>query len=519
MTVHGNHLRRRGGHRARQFAGGGDGPKFPSQSTTTDSASSPFFPFPAPASSTAPVVQTVQSVQSSSSSAAPAVTPTSQTTPQTSATPTSTSASATSTTPSSTLPTATSTTSVSIASASTPSSSSTPAVAVTRNPTSTQIIIQSEAATLAQASASATQSSTSSSDSGGTSSGIIIGGVVAAIIAAIGIIGAIVYFMRKCRRNEEDPLNEVWSANDARRQSVMLEADAEPASMFDPGRGNRANHLRPPTMIERHVNNASPALAHQRSLGGPYETNPYGYPVAAGYGQPATFGPGDAIFNPPSPDFYSPYSQQPMGSPISSTVPSYHTSMDYGMPMPPQGAITRQPSSGQSLARQASMGNGQQFNGSMDDDQHYADLSRSSVTPFQAAQYEEISRKLGSPAPVLGGVPEEPISPPPTALTSGMHVPSNTGHSPFSDPEDALPSPYVVSPHTRVESLPPVLPEINMHEQPMSPATNEFPASVNSHASHIQSNFAQSRDLKDQSKRPDTVYSTMYDDDDAYGGF
>ena len=56
-------------------------------------------------------------------------------------------------------------------------------------------------------------------------------------------------------------------------------------------------------------------------------------------------------------------------------------------------------------------------------DPHYADLSRSSVTPFQAAQYEEITKKLGAPMSFAPGtVPEDTHSAVPNDITPASQV-------------------------------------------------------------------------------------------------
>lgn len=155
-------------------------------------------------------------------------------------------------------------------------------------------------------------------------------------------------------------------------------------------------------------------------------------------------------------------------------------------------------------------------------DSDYVDLSRSSVTPFQAAQYAEISRRLNTAppgplaTPVLASVAEdmasEPPVPPKTVNTPPLDVGQNVavGHlsafalhdhslpeSPFADPEhsrtstvdpddddDGMPQPPspAFSSNSRVTSNPPVLPEINVPQRAFSPVAYEAPnAMASSH--------------------------------------
>jgi hypothetical protein len=226
-----------------------------------------------------------------------------------------------------------------------------------------------------------------------------------------------------------------------------------------------ATGARPPTMIERHVNNASPMLARQRSLAANQYDQPQlgfdynGYPVASGYGQPVSYGatPGEFMPSQDQNPFVSPY--ESVGSPTDYAA--HHN----GGPAAPQETFARQNSQ---LARQPSIG----VNGAPE----YADLSRStSVNSYQAQQYADIQRKLGSPT--LGAVSEEPALPPPAL------VPGNA-------------------------SPPPTASAINT-------AQPHLPASL------LAGGGAQPRPTAAQhqeAKRPDTVYSAVYDEEDAYGG-
>jgi len=208
-------------------------------------------------------------------------------------------------------------------------------------------------------------------------------------------------------------------------------------------------------------------------------------------------------------------------------------------------------------------------------DPNYVDLSRSSVTPFQAAQYAEITERLRTPMPsVLEVVPvassagqsnQRRLTPP-----TGLPPPNETAssESPFINPgteqpavdasqelemDVPLPTPILYQ-HSRISSTPPMLPEIRVPDRSFSPvASLEFPVPLSARDSpspftaefsdlrtpppeglkYKSSPLAASSPTQDQpsasaipreirtegepAKRPDTVY-TMYDEDDAYGG-
>ncbi|KZV71533.1 hypothetical protein PENSPDRAFT_401429 [Peniophora sp. CONT] len=252
----------------------------------------------------------------------------------------------------------------------------------------------------------------------------------------------------------------------------VLGSEPTAPSMFAPTAGN----LRPPTMIERHVNNASPMLARQRSMGaGAYGQQEYGAVDYGAYGNNNNMGyqaNAEEFANlPPHNAYASPYAQAPMGSPVSSTVPSYDT---YGNEpvSAPSPALMRGPSMGQGamIHRAPSQSQSAQVtrNPSMmsHSGEDYADLSRSSVTPFQAQTYAEIHDRLGP-------VAEEPRGPTSAAAIPGVAAAAAAAHS---------------------QNTQTPLPEY----QTAVPRGN--PANHN------------------DSKRPDTVYSAMYDDEDAYGG-
>ncbi|KZT07209.1 uncharacterized protein LAESUDRAFT_758622 [Laetiporus sulphureus 93-53] len=177
----------------------------------------------------------------------------------------------------------------------------------------------------------------------------------------------------------------------------------------------------------------------------------------------------------------------------------------------------------QLLARQSNNGNG-----AVDaaGDAQYVDLSRSSVSPFQAAQYSEISRQLNIPSPApaytatpsndkiviqnlplslqSGAVarnsalsaasndkqlPSQPTTPrespfADTAAVQDVYVHSSSAHDgDMLDPPDSphkrdsfgpLPLPDFEA-YTRVASTPPSLPEIQVQQRAFSPVANVSP--------------------------------------------
>ena len=332
-------------------------------------------------------------------------------------------------------------------------------------------------------------------------------------------------------------------------------------------------------MIERHLNNAPTILARQPALPNVYPIAGYGNGYGgAGYSQPS-FSPGDVMPPTSTNPYFSPYAQDVMVSPVSSNVPDYYSqTKSASSPHPPQ-ALTRQPSNVMvqtGVARQNSITGGPYspvISSPHSIDPHYADLSRSSVTPFQAAQYEEITKKLGaSMSSVLGTVPEDTRSAVPNDIAPASHVdiPLRDENAPTKSPfvdagtehsdadashemdvELPLPSSGVFE-HTRIPSFPPTLPEIRVPERSFSPVTSyEFsiPLSVHSSPSPLSLEFTDLRTpppaglqykssplvsivtsspikaepavvthgSKTEAKpeiRPDTVY----DSEDAYGG-
>lgn len=379
---------------------------------------------------------------------------------------------------------------------------------------------------------------------------------------------------RKCRRDEDEALaEEIWNRPEARRQSTILpdEFDSPARSYNAMGSGSP----RPPTMIERHLNRA-PTTPTYQTPSNMYPNDGYGAGYGATqYGQPS-FSPGDVVSPTSANPFISPYAQDVMTSPVSSNVPDYHDMPSPGNPALPPSALTRQPSGQAAVVRQNSVTGGSYSPTDTSPnatDPHYVDLSRSSVTPFQAAQYAEISEKLREPMSSVMVFP--PVVPRDDDASSDRTLIPHTDlpprdqnvptESPFVDPgskhldtdasheldtEVPLPTPILVE-HTRVTSRPPTLPEIQVPERSFSPvASLEFPIPLSARETpspfsvefsdtrtpppaglkYKNSPLATSSPTQSQPavtlrgpkteaelSRRDTVY-TLYDEEDAYGG-
>ncbi|KAI0351322.1 hypothetical protein OH77DRAFT_1439307 [Trametes cingulata] len=383
----------------------------------------------------------------------------------------------------------------------------------------TQTLTSTRSFSTASVSSAAAAASSPATTSSGVSNGVVIGGIVAAIIGVAGILFAVIYFIRRSRKSDEGDDGNDFNAQAFRRQSVALRDDDAPAMSraMTLNRGG-ANTPRPPTMIERKM--ASTPVAYPV----PPVPHPYGY--AGAYGQ-ASFSPGQIMTPGPytpttvnsAHPFFSPYGQSPIGSPVS--VAPYDSA--YGADGQP---ISRQPSNGSSTVLSRQPSSAAQPPAPAAPEAEYVDLSRSSVTPFQAAQYAEISRRLNTtppmplPASEVAEVAEElieqdepaPVPPqksveplelqPSISFDEPRHLAvqptpkeNSFPESPFADPtlsfheeqvqhvpqgRDSLfaepqpPSPTFSS-KSRVTSTPPTLPEIQIQQRPFSPVSLDFP--------------------------------------------
>lgn len=347
----------------------------------------------------------------------------------------------------------------------------------------------------------------------------------------------------------------MFDPHDFRRSAVLL-GDNDP---YKP---------RPPTMIE---NRASPAPTFGTKYGSPppaaYMQDSYSFGMYDSGPYPS-FGPGQYVNSPVT----ATSARAMMNEPPRMPDPSYDDQSQY---------LVRYPSvSEQHLATPVTVHRQPSVTSNTVPADDYVDLSRSSVSPFQAAQYAEISRQLntdvpkgldtpaathfiGSEKPVLqtvGEVNEEDEQP---------KMPQSQASSPFDDRlDEELEFPAPPEMGTRIDSMPPILPEIHVRN-----GSYDFPSSIR--GSSIDSTtgndmtgpavpygqkftltpspLASSTGLvpepdtesvkassppaapvtpaplaetpatapkpagEEPKKRPDTVY-TIYDPDDAYGG-
>jgi hypothetical protein len=259
-------------------------------------------------------------------------------------------------------------------------------------------------------------------------------------------------------------------------------------------------------MIERHLASPAPTFGTQYGHPGPV-FNEYTGEYAdngAGYGVPnfQSFSPGQVLnmnnaapspisANSAHPMYADPaYAQSPFspaGSPIAPHG-QYAGQEYYEHGQPPVGVaaypvLTRQGSGSSQTSDKRGLPtptNIQRENAPASD---YVDLNRSSVSPYQAEQYQEISRRLNTEVPA--GLPTAEIE---------KDLPPQPNTSPFADPTSAPPSPggqyaidrrnlerpvsgeslasqtlefpvppspaHAVSSRYRVDSSPPTLPEI-----------------------------------------------------------
>ncbi|EIW83224.1 hypothetical protein CONPUDRAFT_152258 [Coniophora puteana RWD-64-598 SS2] len=296
---------------------------------------------------------------------------------------------------------------------------------------------------------SATSTSTSS-----VHTSTVIGGVVGGL-AALALIGFVV--MRIIRRSRKDDDDDEFNPNQFRRQSVMLMDDPPPPVPPlppMPPMPSMYNNPRPPNMVERHMN-ASPALAQQQAYG---QQNFYGSFPSSGL----SFLPGDVVSHPgsPAPPPPAAYNQHPMALGDFADA----------------AGIARQPSNataGYAVQRRPSNANAAFGAPAAVTEQHYLDLNRSSVSPYQEKQYAEISRHLSS-----SGQGQGMRSPPAPQSAAYVH--------PIPEEYADLPSPFE-----------------DAHAAKSANAAAAAPAP----AAHPQK----------EEPRPVSTY-TMYDEGDAYGG-
>ncbi|KJA22739.1 hypothetical protein HYPSUDRAFT_637007 [Hypholoma sublateritium FD-334 SS-4] len=378
--------------------------------------------------STQPVILTTLTTSSTTSTS---TTSTTSTTPTTSSTSTSTVPSTTTTSSSTTVAPTTTT-------HSTTKASSTSKLSVTSTVSRT---VASN--TLAAASVTSTVTPATSS---GVSTGAVVGGIAAGLVALAALILVVMYFVRRSKKQDAEP---AFDQNDFRRSAMIL--NDPPTHEDTVARGFNP----PPTMAERHASHAPTFGTQYGHPGGVYAQQGYagnqyntqynqagqgyaqdGYAggqynqAGAGYAQDAYAG---SQYNQPSPGYGANTRSFEPGQVISShPIHTPQSPMEqYAPPIAAYPVLTRTPSASSSEQPHAAPASNMNRESLPAGD--YVDLSRSSVSPFQAAQYVEISRRLNAevPAGLTSAALERELPPVPPAPES----------SPFADPASAPPSP------------------------------------------------------------------------------
>ena len=370
------------------------------------------------------------------------------------------------------------------------------------------------------------------------------------------------YFQRRYRKRREQ---DSFDRGSFRRSAVVLSDPPTHADTVE-----RGFNPRPPTMIERKLANTPPAspqmqqqFNHMYAPTLEHGQQQYQYGPASGYGHPdayltPSFVPGQVLANAsPAP---TPTSAQPLFStmqqgpspfsPVASPIAPLDTSRESPIRQASNEQVLKRQSSGNVSERRSLAGT---VTGTPE--AHYLDLSRSSVSPFQAAQYAAISRTLDEfPLPEPFKMEERPsIHVERSFEQSSVPVPPSTdgpstviqaaspnilpvADAPASAPEaeeHAAPSSnghdITDTPHPRVDSTPPVLPEIGMHQRTFSPTPFSSPfdstmpvsgQSQNETSTALATTVAPTSTVAAATapaQRRDTAY-TLFDPNDAYGG-
>ncbi|KAF8887360.1 hypothetical protein BD779DRAFT_1672807 [Infundibulicybe gibba] len=414
-------------------------------------------------------------------------------------------------------------------------------------PTTSKIVTVSQTVD-ASFTSSSVVASPSTTPAASTSTGAIIGGIGGGIIGVALIIFIITFFLRRARKRDS-PIS--FNAGSFRRSAMVMD---DPPLREDA----RGYSPHPPSMVEQRFASPAPTFGTQYGAPGPQyggDQSAYGYGQRNGPSQFASYEPYQAstMSSPLSPNSshamitpstYGNTSFAPMMSPVSTTANHYEPTPYSNDADSVSGSyLTRNPSTG--LNRQLSAASsGVLSHQPMHYEAHplpehipnhhyqaagyptneYVDLDRSSVTPFQAAQYAEISRRLNTDVPAGLSTPavreyfqanqdrslmntEKEIPPPPlppkeAAMISPFDDPANESagpepasarpaspNPPISHRSGSLesvaqvfdfptpPSPaHTASSHGRVDSMPPMLPEIAI--QSRVSYGYDFPSSV-----------------------------------------
>ncbi|KAJ7493295.1 hypothetical protein B0H11DRAFT_2228076 [Mycena galericulata] len=287
----------------------------------------------------------------------------------------------------------------------------------------------------------------------------VLGGVVGGIVGLAALIFLVTFFIRRRRHQDEDAVN--FDPGAFRRSAIPI---TDPPTHQDTvARGY--NPPTPPAMIQRHhmypnpnytnspTADRSPTSGSQLIFQAPFS------PIAANATSPVSAYAHNWQTTPPTPVL----TRNISATSATSSVPSPHESAQYAQypALPNTLAVPNE----------------------------YLDLERTSVTPFQAAQYAEISQRLNTEVPkgldtpavnefVVAKMPVKDTDLPPIPPKDPFTDDAAASHEGEDDDDDDDPSedihatvqdmsfPVPPSPvHStasryRVESMPPTLPEI-----------------------------------------------------------
>ncbi|KAH7890965.1 hypothetical protein F5I97DRAFT_1976396 [Phlebopus sp. FC_14] len=425
-----------------------------------------------PATSSSDPLNPPPGPKTSSSSTKPSSTPV----PPSSTTPTSTSTTASSTTSSTTTSSSssassTSTSSTSTSSSTSSSSSSTPTLPTpspTLAATTPQVVPTTSIQTVTSSSPTSptlSPSSTPTSTSSGSNTTVLVGGIVGGLVGVAVIVVLISWCLRRQRKHDSE-----FDADAFRRQSVIL--------VDDPPEPPRSYNPRPPTMIERHVNNASPALVAQAGYGGQNFYGAYGLPRAPPEMLPH-------VGSPP-PQMY--------GQPVMGFA-GYHD--------PSQ--LLRQPSNPAFLNRQPSV---PPYRNSppipTDANAQYVDLNRSGGAPIQALQHPMSPRSVDTTPHVPHVADVDAPLPSPFEQAPGAQAPPNSPRS--LSPTHAKPSEKGLESGAQAPpNSPSASARASFEQQPAVPPSTPEVATP------------RAREITTNAQRPTSAY-TVYEDGDAYAG-
>ncbi|KAG7445127.1 uncharacterized protein BT62DRAFT_1007510 [Guyanagaster necrorhizus] len=392
------------------------------------------------------------------------------------------------------------------------STSSTVSAEATSSSTHTTAISVTVSAAAKSVSTSDVASASASSTSGTSHTGAIIGGLAAGIIGLALVIATVGFFLRRWRTNRRE--TDEFDAKTFRRSAVLMHgprSDPDTDRSFNP---------RPPSMLERR--NHPMSFGTQYGAPGPAYAPPersqphYGAGVTLGYSLAANSA--NPLF---APAVHKQVDDTPSAFPVPSDTPQYVYSYDlddgplpspvYGLGGPTipartpsnrtsENTVSRNVSISRSTAtydqsvHHSSVASSAPWQSLPVPANDYIDVARSSVTPFQAAQYAEIANRLDTEVPqgldtpavneyvhsrnaslATNGSGTPPVVPPkdsyntqatsaPSPSPKRTSVQSQASVDIMKDLEfPAPPSPVLsTSSRYRVDSTPPTLPEISI---------------------------------------------------------